>query len=301
MTPRRGAFVVAALVLAASPAFADDSEVPPSTLVAEPPRAAAGPPPPFVLADHFATPRLLNLDVNLLVPEIADWGLRLDVQAQWTGRLGLGVYGAYAVTHVSNSNTNVNEIFETSIDRPLGARTAGSNVELGGTFALSRLTGVPVTLHVGVVTPLGASPTEGVNFIANLLTAEMRISDLERYTFDSWWLRGGATAAGRFGAFSWQVDVSASTGFPTEDYLETFPIAHLNVGIGARLAERWVALAELASIAIFRDDETALKHEAGLALRVMFGQTSLHAGVLLPFDDDGGAGQAIVMGVARTY
>lgn len=268
---------------------------------APPPETPAPDVPPFVLSDRLASPRLFTFDVGLLSPMVGASSWRVDAHASWVGRFGLGVYGAYGMTHVTDTELVYKDLVPDSlIDAELGARTAASNLELGGLIALERLNGLPLTFHVGVVVPIGASAAEGFNFLANLLTSEMRLADWERFTFDMWWIRAGASARGRFDVLLWQVDVAGSIGIAAEDYMDPSPVAHANLGLGLEVVPHLALFGELASLAVFLDDETPMYHSVGVALRYTFAQTSLHAGWSKLFGEEL-HGHAFLLGAARTY
>lgn len=259
-------------------------------------------PPPFVLADRFASPRIINVDLGMLSPETTDVAWRLDAHWGWTNRAGLGVYAALGLTHVTDTRLRWSDIVPGSVRMtPLEGRTASSALEVGGQAGLQRRFDLPITLHVGLVVPIGASPTEGVNFLANGLTAEMRVSDAERFTWDAWWVRMGASTNGRLGLFVYQADLSASVGFPNEDYIERInPAGHLNLAAGLEVERRYTFGAELASLVIF-DGTPNWVHEFALSTRVRFSRTSLHLAWLLPFDASQTFGHAFVLGLARVY
>ena len=269
--------------------------------------AAQAPPPetpavpPFVLADRLASPRLVTVDVGLLSPMIGASSWRVDAHASWVGRHGLGVYAAYGMTHVTDTELTFKDLVPDSLfDAEIGARTAASNLELGGLISLDRLNGLPLTFHVGLVVPIGASAAEGFNFLANLLTSEMRLADWERFTFDMWWIRAGASARGRAGVLLWQVDLAGSVGIAAEDYMDPNPVAHANLGLGVEVVPHLALLGELASLVAFLDDETPMYHSVGVALRYTFAQTSLHGGWSKLFGE-GLEGHAFLLGAARTY
>jgi hypothetical protein len=257
--------------------------------------------PPFVLSDRLASPRLVLVDVGRLSPMIGATSWRVDAHLSWVGRHGFGAYAAYGMTHVTDTRLSYSDLVPgTLIDAEIGARTAASNLEGGALYAIETEAGIPLVVHIGVVVPIGASSAEGFNFLANLLTSEMRLADWERFTFDLWWVRAGVSARARHGAIVWQADLAASTSFKKEEWMEANPVAHVNAGVGVVIAERVTLLAELATLAVFLDAETLTFHNAGLAARFAFGQTSLHAGWSTIFGEEM-EGHAFVLGAARTY
>ncbi len=262
--------------------------------------AGAEPRGPFVTLDRITPPNRLVLDLSMLLPEENGWLWRADLHCHFVTRVGIGGYAQLGYTQWTN-DLRLTDVFpDAERTDKLGSRSASGNLELGAIYATHPSAEVSITARVGVVLPTGPSPTKGLNFLANMVGAFGRLSDLEQFTFDTTWLRVGASANGTFDDLFFQADVSVSFGFESKDYLDAHNGIHLNAGAGYRLGNL-AAMLELATLVSFAA-ETAMLLAPGVSARYDAGVLEPHASIVFPVaTEGGGAGTVFMAGVTHAF
>jgi hypothetical protein len=195
--------------------------------------------------------------------------LRFDLHGQYVLPSGVGFYGAFPITYISGDDDSATGI---------------ADLEVGAIY-IPRLDNpqFSIPLHVGVTLPTASDELE--DFVANVVGASARITDLVQIVPEGFSLRVGASPTFRSGQFFGKADVGLDVNLSAagDDTLD--PLIRVNAGAGVDLGNVAFAGELLNTISTDGDAEDQVVTEIGVSVRAVAGNLRPYGGLLIPIDD----------------